>query len=296
MLCQGVCMNSEIRELVQGVGDLLTLPDVFIRINQLLENPNSTTTDIANVVSQDPAFTVRLLRVANSSFYGFSSTIDTVSKAVSIIGTSQIRNLALSTAVANSFSGLPNKLVSMDNFWRHSLYCGLAARKLAKLAGKCDAEAVFTAGLLHDVGELVIFNRLPDKARDAILLVLDSADELAVYKAEQKIMGFDHAEVGGELVRQWKLPPMLEECIAFHHDISAAQRYKREAALVHIANILALMAEVQTLELADVSPIDPAAWEITGLDQIEVIDAVVGETRAEISEAEKLFFGKTELQ
>lgn len=286
-------MKTDIIELVQGVGSLVTLPDVFIRINRLVENPDSTNADIAQVVSQDPAFTVRLLRVANSPFYGLSSTVDTVSKAISVIGTSQIRNLALSTAVANSFSGLSNQLVSMDNFWRHSLYCALAARKLAKLAGRCDAEAVFTAGLLHDIGELVLFNRLPEKARDALLLVLDSADELPLYQAEQQTMGFDHAQVGGELARQWKLPLLLQECISFHHDIHAAQQYKREVAIVHIANILALMAEVQTLDPADVAPIDPDAWKITGLLQADVIDSTVRETQAEIAEAEQLFFGKS---
>lgn len=285
-------MKTDISELVRSVGDLVTLPDVFIRINQLVESPDSTIADIARAVSQDPAFTVRLLRVANSPFYGFSSSIDTVAKAVSVIGTSQIRNLALSTTIANSFSGLSNKLVSMDNFWRHSLYCGLAARKLAQLSGKCDAEAVFTAGLLHDIGELVIFNRMPEQAREALLQVLDSADELALYQSEQQIMGFDHAQVGGELARQWKLPPLLEECILFHHELNAAQRYPRETAIVHIANILAQMAEVQTLDASDVSPIDPAAWEITGLSKAEVIDTVVAETQADIAEAEILFFGK----
>jgi putative nucleotidyltransferase with HDIG domain len=285
-------MKTDIIELVRGVDSLVTLPDVFIRISQLAENPDSTTDEIVQAVSQDPAFTVRLLRVANSPFYGFSSTIDIVSKAVSVIGTSQIRNLALSTAVANSFSGLPNKLVSMDNFWRHSLYCGLAARKLAKLSGKCDAEAVFTAGLLHDIGELVLFNRLPEQAKEALLLVLDNADELPLYQAEKETMGFDHTQVGGELARQWKLPPLLQECISFHHDIHAAQQYKREVAIVHIANILALMAEVQTLDPTDVAPIDPDAWEITGLSEADVIVTTVRETQAEISEAEKLFFGE----
>jgi putative nucleotidyltransferase with HDIG domain len=285
-------MNHSIVELVKGVDGLVTLPAVFVRISQLVESNNSSTEEIAAAVNLDPSFTVRLLRVANSSFYGFPATIDTVSKAVSIIGTRQIRNLALTTAVANSFSGLPNTLVSMENFWRHSLYCGLAARKLAMLAGKCDAEAVFTAGLLHDIGELVIFNRLPEQAKEALLLVLDSADELAVYQAEQQTMGFDHAQVGGELARQWKLPPMLEECIACHHDIHASKKYPRETALVHIANILALMAEVKTLELADVAPIDAEAWKITGLSEDEVIDTVVSETQAEIAETEQLFFGK----
>lgn len=285
-------MKKEITELVQDVGDLVTLPDVFIRINQLVESPNSSAVDIAQAVSQDPAFTVRLLRVANSPYYGFSSSIDTVAKAVSIIGTSQIRNLALSTAIASSFSGLSNKLVSMDNFWRHSLYCGLSARKLALLAGKCDAEAVFTAGLLHDIGELVIFNRLPQQAQASLLLVLDSADELPLYQAEQQTMGFDHAQLGGELARQWKLPPMLEECIEYHHDIQSARRYPRETALVHIANILAQMAEVQTLDRDDVAPINPQAWVITGLSAADVIETTVLEMQAEIAEAEVLFFGK----
>lgn len=284
-------METDIVELVKGVGGLVTLPDVFIRINQLVENPSSTTSDIAKVVSQDPSFTVRLLRVANSPYYGLSSTVDTVSKAVAIIGTSQIRNLALSTSVASTFAGLPNDLVSMDNFWHHSLYCALTARILAKQARKCDPEAVFTAGLLHDIGELVIFNRLSALAKEVLLLVLDSGDELPVYEAEWQIMGFDHAQVGGELARQWHLPSMLEECIAYHHSILEAQHHPRETALVHIANILALMAEVDTLDAGDVQPINPRAWEITGLAE-DVIEPAVREAQEEIAEAEKLFLGK----
>src|SRR3989338_6615831 len=143
--------NTDIVKLVQGVGGLVTLQNVFIRINQLVEDPNSSPADIAKAVSQDPSFTVRLLRVANSPFYGFPSTIDTVSKAVSVIGTSQIRNLALSMSVAKTFAGLPNNLVSMDNFWHHSLYCALVARILARQAGKCDPEALFTAGFFDDI-------------------------------------------------------------------------------------------------------------------------------------------------
>jgi putative nucleotidyltransferase with HDIG domain len=285
-------METNLTELVKDVGSLVTLPDVFIRINQLVEDPNSNIADIAKVAGQDPSFTVRLLRVANSSFYGFSSTIDTVPKAVAIIGTAQIRSLALATSVAHSFDGLPNTLVSMEHFWRHSLYCALAARILAKETRGCDPDAVFTAALLHDIGELVIFNRLPQQAKEALMLVLDSADELPVYMAERQTMGFDHAQVGAELARQWKLPPMLGECIEHHHDIQTQLNFPREVALVHIANILALMAEVQTTDPGDVSPIDPSAWDIVGLDAAETIPAVVAEAQQAISEAEKLFLGR----
>ena len=146
-----------------------------------------------------------MLRVANSALYQFPSAVESVTKAVSIIGTAQIRNLALSMSVASSFEGLPNELVSMQNFWRHSLLCALTARQLAKLIGGCDPDALFTAGLLHDIGELIIFNRLPGQAKEALLMVLDSAEEIQVHQAEQQVMGFDHSEVGGALAKEWNL-------------------------------------------------------------------------------------------
>ncbi|MFA6921220.1 MAG: HDOD domain-containing protein [Gallionella sp.] len=283
-------MKNNIAELLEGVNGLITLPHVFLRINQLIEDPDSTLFDIAKAISQDPSFTVRMLRLANSPFYGLSSTIATVDKAVSVIGTSQIRNLALSMSVASTFAGLPNNLVSMDNFWHHSLYCALVARILAKQARGCDPSTVFTAGLLHDIGELIIFNRLPEQARASLLLVLDQVDNLPVYQAERQVLGFDHAEVGGELARQWGLPPLLIECIACHHDIAKAQHYPRETALVHLADLIAQMAELYTLELTDVSPVDPAAWEATGLST-DIIEQVICEAQNEIIEAEKLFLG-----
>jgi len=283
--------NINIAELVKGVGDLVSLPDVFTRINQLVEAPDSSLDDIAKVVSQDPSFTVRLLRVANSPFYGFSSGIETVFKAISLIGTSQVRNLALSTSVSNTFAGLPNELVSMNDFWHHSLYCALLARILAKRVGRTDPDALFTAGLLHDIGELVIFNRLPDQAKEALELVLDSGDELPIYLAEHQVMGLNHAEVGGELARQWNLPPLLHECIAFHHDIQQAQHYPRETAIIHIANIFASMAELDTLNPEDVEPINPQTWEIIGLDAEEITESTIREVQEEIVEAEKVFLG-----
>lgn len=279
-------------DLIKDIGGLITLPDVYLKINRLVEDPNSNSADIAKAVSQDPSFTVRLLRVANSSLYGFSSTIDSVPKAVAIIGTAQIRSLALSMSVASSFAGLPNELVSMDNFWRHSLLCALAARHLAKEARRCDPDALFTAGLLHDIGELVIFNRLPEQAKAALERVLDSQDEMPVFQAERETMGFDHADAGGELARQWNLPPLLEDCIAHHHAIADAKRHPRETALVHIANTIALMAEIDTLDADDVESIDPLAWELTGLSE-DSIEPAMRAIQTEVVEVEKLFLGNS---
>lgn len=275
-------------DLVKDISGLVTLPEVYLHINRVVEDPNCATADIAKAVSKDPSFTLRLLKIANSALYSFPSSIDSVTKAVSIIGTSQIRNLALSMSAVRSFAGLPNELISMENFWRHSLLCALVARNLAKAARRCDPDALFTAGLLHDIGELVLFNRLPEQSREALLLVLDDLDELPVYEAERQLMGLDHTDVGGELARQWQLPPLLEECIAYHHDIEKAQRYPREAALIHIANIAAQMAELDSLNPDDVPPINPLAWEATGLDESS-IEPAVREAQAEVAEIEKLF-------
>lgn len=281
-------MSITASDLVKDIEGLVTLPDVFLRINHLIDDPDSSASDIAKAVSRDPAFTLRLLRVANSSLYSFSAPVTTVAKAVSIIGTSQIRSLALSMSVAKTFAGLPNELVSMENFWRHSLYCALTARSLAKMCRGGDPDTLFTAGLLHDIGELVIFNRLPKLAEEALLAVLDSQDQMQVHEAEQRVMGVDHAAVGGALARLWHIPPQLEECIAHHHDIAGAKLYPRETALIHLANVLALMAEVDTLDTADVSPIDPAAWALVGLGE-DCIEPAVREAQQEIREAEQLF-------
>jgi putative nucleotidyltransferase with HDIG domain len=275
-------------ELVKDVRSLITLPDVYLRISKLIDDPETSAADIARGISQDPSFTLRLLQVANSALYRFPSEVTTVTKAVSIIGTAQLRNLALSLSVAKSFAGLPNELVSMANFWRHSLLCALIARHLARVARRCDPDALFTAGLLHDIGELVIFNRMPDEAREALARVVDSGDELPVYLAERQVMDFDHAVVGGELAREWKLPKLLEECIACHHDIPAASRHPREVAIVHIANSLALMAELDTLDPEAVTPIATLAWLQAGLDP-DCIEPAVREAQGSIAEIEQLF-------
>lgn len=284
-------MEERIRELLQDVEGLVTLPDVFVRINRMVEDPDSTAADIADAVSRDPAFTARLLRIANSPFYGFPSAIETAPRAVTVIGTRQLGHLALAISVTRTFEGLPNELVSMENFWRHSLFCALSARFLARQSSRCNPDAAFTAGLLHDIGELVIFNRLPAQAGDVLQKVLDSGDELPVYRAEQEVMGFDHARLGGELARRWNLPPLLQECIACHHDIAQAQNHPVETAVVHLANILALMAEIDTLDPADVAPADPQAWDIAGLDAA-AIEPTVRAVRTEIAETEKLFLGR----
>jgi putative nucleotidyltransferase with HDIG domain len=277
--------------LVKDISGLVTLPDVYLRINRLVEDPDSSSADIAKAVSQDASFTVKLLKLANSALYSFPSTVDTVTKAVTIIGTSQVRSLSLSLSVASSFEGLPNDLVSMRNFWKHSLLCALAARHLCREARRCDADALFTAGLLHDIGELIIFNRLPEQAKEALLMVIHSQEEMTVSEAENQIIGFDHSAVGGALAKQWNLPTVLQECITWHHAPAKAEKHPREVSLIHIANTLAQLAEVDSLDLDDAPSIAPGAWETIGLEP-DIVETVVRAAQEGFTEIEQLFLGQ----
>jgi putative nucleotidyltransferase with HDIG domain len=277
--------------LVEDISGLVTLPDVYLRINKLVEDPNSSSADIAKAVSQDASFTVKLLKLANSAVYHFPSTVETVAKAVTIIGVSQIRSLALSLSVASSFEGLPNELVSMRNFWKHSLLCALTARQLGMETRRCDPDALFTAGLLHDIGELIIFNRLHAQAKEALLNVVHNQDEIPIQDAERETLGFDHADVGAALARQWNLPSVLQECIAHHHAPAQAPKHRRDAALIHIANVLAQLAEVDSTELNDAPSVDPFAWEVTGLDA-DIVETAVRTAQEGFAEIEQLFLGQ----
>lgn len=260
-------MTISAQGLVSDVSGLVSLPEIAIRVNELVNDPHASTGNIGELIKQDPALSVRVLKVANSPFYGLSSTIGTITRAVTVLGTKQIRDLVLSTSAAAVFKGLPNELVSMRDFWRHSLYCGILAQILVSKGRRIKAESIFIAGLLHDIGQLVIFNRLPGLAHKVLLLVMESTEELEVYMAERDIMGIDHMQVGAELIRLWDLPLSLQECVGFHHEPERANNFPIETAYIHIANALSVMAELHTQDENEVAKINPTCWEITGLSE-----------------------------
>jgi putative nucleotidyltransferase with HDIG domain len=280
-------MSLSLDELMEQTSGLVSLPAIAVRLNEMVEDPKATTGDIANLVSQDPSLTLRLLKLANSPLYGFSHTVDTISRAVTVIGIGRIRDLVIATTVPRAFDAVANPLMSLEDFWRHSIYCGLAARLLAEEVLPARSETVFVAGLLHDAGRLLIFNREPDEAHQAFLLALQQAVELGPQAAERQVLGYDHAQVGGELAARWKLPQSLQECIRFHHDPGKAQAFPVEVALVHMANSVAHMAELDTRDERDAPPVEPLAFERTGL-RSQHLKSVVERAQQQVVEVETL--------
>ena len=271
-------------ELVGGVVRLVSLPEVCIRVNEMLDDPHASASDFGKVIGQDTGLTARLLKIVNSSFYGFPSRIETVSRAVTVIGLRELRGLVLAASAVETFSRIPTEVLNMVRFWRHSVYTGVVAQALAEQASVLHSERLFVAGLLHDIGKLILCHRLPEVAR-TIQQRLQQADK-PDFLIERELLGFDHAAVGGELIRAWQMPASLETAVRFHHDPGAAEAYPLEAALVHIANSMTGMAE-QGLDVdveMVIQPIEPAAWETVRLDA-SVMETVFATASERFTEA-----------
>lgn len=280
-------MSERLQDLLDNVEHLVSLPAAYVRINELVDDPASTADDIGRVITQDVALTARLLRVANSPLYGLTSQVDTVSRAVTVLGMQQVRDLALASSAVKTFEGIPNQLVSMESFWEHSILCALCARTLAMECLKRQREAVFVGGLLHDIGQLVLYHFLPDLSRQTLEACLDGPNELESQEAERDIFGFDHAEVGGELAQRWSLPTNIQECIAYHHNPAQAKQYRVETAIVHIANSIATLASLESTNIHDAPRIHKEAWDLTGLDQ-DIVAPTIASAQAQIGGARAL--------
>jgi putative nucleotidyltransferase with HDIG domain len=283
-------MPMTLQQFTQDIDHLVSLPSVGVRVNEVVNDPNSTAEDIAKLISQDPALAARVLRIANSPAYGLSAQITTITRALAIVGTQLIRDLVLATSTISAFKDIPNELVSLDNFWNHSLYCGIAARLLAEQRGMKHAETEFLAGLLHDIGQLVIFRKEPEAARRALLLSVEGPDDLALHKAEQAVFGFDHAQVGATLLRHWHFPDLLVACVENHHAPQEEQKFPIEVSLVHIANSIATLAEIDSVSEEDAVRTEPFAWDRLGLSR-DVIEPTVRATQTQFTAMRGLLLG-----
>ena len=266
------------QKLVASIKDLVTLPDVAMRIARMVNDPNSSAADIGREVSKDPALTARLLRIANSPALGQNGKIATISRAITLLGVRQVRDLTVGLTAVRTFDGIGNELVTMASFWRHSVLCAVAATQIAERRKGSRDDSPFIAGLLHDIGQLVLYSRAPELARRALLMSVDDPDDLGLYVCEREVMGFDHAAVGVALARNWGLPLALQECIEFHHEPERAPSHPLEAATIHVANSVAVLAEIGSGDLTDAPRISDAALRATKLDAASLAE-IIGKTR-----------------
>lgn len=235
--------QETLKRITQEISELPTLPTVVTQMISMVNDPKTTAADLARVISTDQALTAKILRLVNSAFYGFQRKIGTVNLAIVILGFEAVKNLSLSLSIVKQlFSDVENTVFDHKRFWEHSVACAMAGRLLSeRLKYRTNGEA-FAAGVLHDVGKLVLSQHF----REELELALDLAwrEDIPMHEAESAVIGVTHAEIGGELANMWNLPSRLAHAIAYHHDPAQAPESQQLAGVVHLADILAQRIEI----------------------------------------------------
>ncbi len=254
-------------ELVKKNVQFASFPDLYYRIIEVLNDTKSSASHLAEVVSSDPGLSATLLKLVNSAFYGTPSRINSITRAIALIGGRELSTLALGTTVISHFSGIPSHLVDMKTFWKHSIATGIFARILANRKVGLSEEKLFIAGLLHDIGRLIIFQEFPKTAAHAIRV--SHKERLPLYEVEAAIMGYDHAKIAGRLLLKWNFPEELRQIIRYHH-YPLSSTASIEASIVYAANIMA-----SALQFGDSGDIFIPYFEKRVWDTIDISTSVL---------------------
>jgi len=277
-----------IDRIVEETSTVYSLPLFYERLNETINHPRSSIDDISRIITEDQGLTARLLRLANSPMFGCYAKVDSITKAVTIIGTQQLRDLALAASVMGVFKGIPEELLNMSSFWRHCIACGIIARSLAVYRRESNVERLFVAGMLHDVGQVVLAAARPEVVR---ALLEEHRDTGRLYlELERERLGFDHAELGGALLKKWKIPSSIGEPVAFHHRPSTAEQFRLETALIHFADIICQAMEFGQGAEWGVPPLDEPAWDRLGLSP-NVLGSVLKQSESQIAETFAILSG-----
>ncbi|MCU0586529.1 MAG: HDOD domain-containing protein [Syntrophobacteraceae bacterium] len=227
-------------KIVQATGDLPTMPHVASLVLQKLGNPNTSPKDLHQTISTDQSLAARVLKVANSPLYGCSRAINRLTDAVVIMGFDSLRSLVMSSVMQDLFKsfGLTEKLL-----WEHSFGCAAVSKHVARVIKYPKLEEAFLAGLLHDIGKVVLNLKVPEKTREIVQEVYNNPG-ISFLRAEEEIFGFNHAQVGKLIARKWNFAETIEETIGCHHEPRQAQILPVLTVIVNFANLLCHKLEV----------------------------------------------------
>lgn len=245
------------QQLDERIGELPPLSPVVGKLLALLGVADIDLDAVERTISQEPVLASRVLRLANSSFFGFTGHIGSLREACLVLGSRALRQVVLAAAVMRQLV-VDDSLLNTRQLWRHTLATGAIAKHLADLL-ECDPEQAFTAGLLHDLGRLALATYFTVEYRQ-----IRAQHELIgglLLDAEQSVLGFDHAVVGGKLARKWHFPEVLALAVGGHHHPAE----ERLADLIHLADVLAHALGYGSGVLDQVPPLCPSAWERLGL-------------------------------
>ncbi len=249
-------------EIVSAVGDLASLPDVYLRVRQVIDDPDSGVADVTRVLASDPAISARILRLANSAAFGISGEVDTLSKAVTVLGLRQVHDLVLATSLADISSRFRYR--DLHAYWRRSVLTALAVQAITRRCGLRGTESLMICGLLSDIGHLLLFQTAPEAAQHAA--TLSRLKNIPLHLAEREVIGADYAGIGAALLESWQLPEGIHAVVRHHVEPKWITRHRRAVALLHIASAIGRYeGALESAQPADL-PVVPEALEELGLD------------------------------
>ena len=273
------------KKIMQQEVKLPELPSVVFKLNEIIADPLSSADDIAQIVSKSPSLATVLLKIVNSSFFGFPSKIDNISRAVTIIGTREIGTLALGISVMTVFEDISETLINMKHFLRHCFSCGIISRILAAQKDLPQTEQIFVSGLLHDIGRTIVYKYFPMHAGTLLNRSIESGRPL--YQEERNVLGCRHTDLGRLLLKKWKLPSVLENNISCHHNPSAAND-PVQATIVHMADIISNSLGLGSSGERLVPPLDYKSWDSLGLSP-SCFSIVIRQVTDQLSAFETIF-------
>jgi len=272
--------SKQIEQRVAELVNLPTLPGVVSHISSMVEDKKTSAADIGDVISKDQVLSAKILRLVNSPVYGFPGRISSVTHALVLLGFNVVKGLVLSTAVFDTFSR------HVHGLWEHSLGCALLSRRLGRELGMNDVEEIMVAGLLHDLGKVVLSYMLPSDYEAALEMARDKRCHIAV--AEREIFTVDHARVASWLADHWHLPSRLSDSLTYHHRPERAKKSPDVTAVVHVADILARGMGYGNPGDRTMPPLSTEAYQGLSLT-FDQIDKVLEEVEMEFASGADLF-------
>ncbi len=275
-------------KIYSKIEELPTLPSALPRLMHLMEDQATSASNVADIISHDPALTSKILKAANSAYYGFPQKIDTLERAVALLGFNMVRSLALSIGVMQSLpSGIGSSRFSEEGLWTHSLAVAKGMERLGKAgAAGTGKEHSFVIGLLHDIGKIVLIVFF----REAFLEALTEAqrpETALLHVAEQRVFGFDHGEVGAMLLERWKIPPVITGPIAVHH----ATEFPEEGDEVDVALLRLTDALCQNLDMGEGGSLTPVAIPEQDRKVLRVGETEIEDAKQHLEEARESIQG-----
>ena len=237
--------SSATSTLIAQIESMPTLPTVALRVMEITSNPGSSASDLMEVIGPDVSLTAKILKIANSPFYGLTREVSSLQHAVTVLGFKEIRDMVISTVAFESFKNFKqDDKFDIKRFWRHSFCCGLAAKIIA-VELKSSSNELFVAGLIHDIGKLVMYIAFPAEFLKLVDMISPLKLKYTACEAEKNVFEMIHDEVGMKLLKKWLFPESLITAVGFHHNPLGADKKSSFPIIVHVADILAHVYEMQ---------------------------------------------------